>query len=77
MRVLVACEFRSCDLLPSERAGNHYRGDVRDIIDGDWDLMIAHPPCTHCIPESRQMEGTFPYFDRYSEGHFGTVGLGW
>ena len=34
-------------------------------------------PCAFCIPESRQMEGTFPYFDRYSEGHFGTVGLGW
>ena len=47
MKVLVACEFRSCDLLPSERAGNHYRGDVRDILDGEWALMIAHPPCTH------------------------------
>lgn len=66
MRVLVACEFSgvvrdafiarghdaiSCDLLPTERPGPHFRGDVRDIIDGlawgPWDLMIAHPPCTH------------------------------
>lgn len=65
MNVLVACEYSgavrdafaarghyalSCDLLPSERPGPHYTGDVRDILrDGPcpWDLMIAHPPCTH------------------------------
>lgn len=62
MKVLVACEFSgtvrdafiakghdatSCDLLPSEKPGPHYQGDVMDIIYGDWDLMIAHPPCTH------------------------------
>ena len=62
MKVLVACEFSgivreafkvkghdaiSCDLLPSEIPGNHYQGDVRDIIDDGFDLMIAHPPCTH------------------------------
>ena len=39
----------SCDLLPSETPGNglHYQGDVRDVLDDGWDLMIAHPPCTH------------------------------
>ena len=37
----------SCDLLPSEKPGNHYMGDVRDVLDAGWDLMIAHPPCTH------------------------------
>lgn len=37
----------SCDLLPTDRPGPHYQGDVRDILDKDWDLMIAHPPCTH------------------------------
>lgn len=41
----------SCDLLPTEVPGPHYTGDVRDILhgthDGAWDLMIAHPPCTH------------------------------
>ncbi|KKL77543.1 hypothetical protein LCGC14_2033820 [marine sediment metagenome] len=62
MQVLVACEFSgivrdaftaqghyavSCDLLPSERNGRHYRGDIRDIIREGWDLMIAHPPCTY------------------------------
>jgi hypothetical protein len=62
MRVLVACEFSgivrdafikkghdamSCDLLPSETSGPHYQGDVFDIIDDGFDLMIAHPPCTH------------------------------
>jgi hypothetical protein len=62
MRVLVACEFSgivrdafaarghdswSCDLLPSERHGNHIKGDVLGVLDQHWDLMIAHPPCTH------------------------------
>jgi site-specific DNA-cytosine methylase len=63
MRVLVACEFSgavrdafkawghyamSCDLLPTEREGMHYQGDVRDVIySGRWDLLVAHPPCTH------------------------------
>ena len=38
----------SCDLLPSESPlGDHYQGDVMDIIDHGWDLMIAHPPCTY------------------------------
>ena len=39
----------SCDLLPcdSTESGDHYQGDVRDILDHGWDLMIAHPPCTH------------------------------
>ena len=61
MRVLVACEFSgivrdaflrkghnaiSCDLLPTESPGPHYQGDVLDIINDGWDLMIAHPPCT-------------------------------
>lgn len=63
MKVLVACEFSgtvrnaflerghdawSCDLLPAEDGSNrHIRGDVRDILDDGWDLMmVAHPPCT-------------------------------
>lgn len=39
----------SCDLLPTERPGPHIQGDVRDVIypNSGWDLMIAHPPCTH------------------------------
>ena len=62
MRVLVACEYSgvvrdafigggheamSCDLLQTEAPGPHYQGDVRDVLDYPWDLMIAHPPCTH------------------------------
>lgn len=62
MRVLVACEFSgivrdafaarghdawSCDLLPSERPGQHYQGDVFDfILTRDWELMVYHWPCT-------------------------------
>ncbi len=37
----------SCDLLPTESPGPHYQGDVRDLLGDRWDLMIAHPPCTH------------------------------
>jgi hypothetical protein len=62
MKVLVACEFSgtvrdafiakghealSCDLLPTESVGPHFQGNVLDIINNGWDLMIAHPPCTH------------------------------
>lgn len=61
-RILVACEYSgrvrkafaargwdawSCDLLPSETPGQHYQGDVADMLAQRWDLMIAHPPCTH------------------------------
>ena len=37
----------SCDLLPTESPGPHHQGNVLDILDDGWDLMIAHPPCTH------------------------------
>lgn len=39
----------SCDLLPcdSEASGDHYQGDVRNILENGWDLMVAHPPCTY------------------------------
>lgn len=62
MKVLIACEFSgivrdaftslghdawSCDLLPTESPGNHIQDDVLDILNDGWDLMIAHPPCTH------------------------------
>lgn len=62
MRVLVACEFSgivreafrkrghdawSCDLLPTEIPGQHIQGDVLEILDDGWDLMVAHPPCTY------------------------------
>jgi hypothetical protein len=37
----------SCDLLPSETPGPHVQGDVRPLLREPWDLVIAHPPCTH------------------------------
>lgn len=36
----------SCDLLPTDILGNHYQGDIKDVLDDSWDLLIAHPPCT-------------------------------
>jgi hypothetical protein len=62
MKILIACEYSgivrdaflrlghdaiSCDLLPTDAPGPHYQGDVFDIINDGFDLMIAHPPCTY------------------------------
>jgi site-specific DNA-cytosine methylase len=62
MKVLVACEYSgrvrdafrafghdalSCDLLPTDVEGPHHQGDVTELLHMGWDLMIAHPPCTH------------------------------
>lgn len=62
MRILIACEYSgivreafrklghdawSCDLLPCDDGSPyHYQCDVFEIIDKNWDMMIAHPPCT-------------------------------
>lgn len=43
----VGCNVVSCDLLPTEKPGQHYQGDVRDILSEPWDILIAHPPCTY------------------------------
>jgi len=62
MRAIVACEFSgrvrdaliakgidavSCDLLPTERPGPHIQGDIRDVSPWEFDLLVAHPPCTY------------------------------
>jgi len=62
VKVLVACEFSgtvrdafiarghdamSCDILPAETPGPHHQGDVLEVLDRDWDLIVAHPPCTY------------------------------
>ena len=62
MKILVACEYSgivrdaflargheavSCDILPTDSPGPHHQGPVEDILNNGWDLMIAHPPCTH------------------------------
>ena len=83
MKILIACEYSgavrdefirlghdamSCDLLPTDKQGPHYEGDVFDIINDGWDMMIAFPPCTHLalsgsqwfkqkIADGRQQEG--------------------
>jgi len=84
MRTLIACEFSgvvrdafaalghdawSCDLLPTESPGQHYQCDVREVLRAGWDLMIAHPPCTHLavsgarwFKEKRNEQGNALYF---------------
>ena len=62
MKVLIACEYSgivreafaskghnawSCDILPTESEGKHIQDNVLNHLNKDWDLMIAHPPCTH------------------------------
>ena len=75
MKVLVACEcsgvvreaFKakghdawSCDILPTEIAGQHHQGDVLDILNDGWDLIIAHPPCTYLCNSGVCHLGTQP-----------------
>lgn len=92
MRVLVACEFSgvvreafiaigheamSCDLLDTEIPGPHYKGDVFDIIDKGWDMMIAHPPCTDLAVsgaawfKAKQADGrqqrSIEFFERFTK----------
>lgn len=80
LRVLVACEYSgvvrdafialghtamSCDLLPSDRPGPHYQGDVRDLLLPDsWDLMIAHPDCTYLTCSAEWAYGDGPYHQK-------------
>lgn len=62
MNVLIGCESSgivrdafiraghdamSCDMLPTEKPGPHYQGDIRDVLHNGWDLLIGHPPCTY------------------------------
>ena len=89
MNILIACEYSgtvrdafarqghnavSCDLLPSDSDGHHVIGDIRDLLDGKWDMLIAFPPCTHLavsgarwFPEKRadgrQQEGIGFFMD--------------
>ena len=75
MKILVACEFSgvvrdafkerghdamSCDLYPTNKPGQHYKGDVFDIINDGWDMMIAHPECTFlCVTGNKWMKAEF------------------
>lgn len=79
MRVLIACEYSgrvrdafiaqghdamSCDLLPTEAPGPHYEGDVFDVIDDGWDMMIAHPPCTYLASSGLHWNKRIPGRDK-------------
>ena len=79
MKVLVACEYSgrvrdafkarghdawSCDLLPTDVEGQHIQGSVLDVLDQGWDLMIAHPPCTHLA-----VSGARWFKDKRAEQH--------
>ena len=86
MRVLVACEFSgivreafkakghdawSCDLLPTEIPGQHIQGDVLEILDNGWDLMIAHPPCTRLTNSGvRWLDERDLWDDMQRDAHF-------
>jgi len=94
MKVLVACEYSgivrdafikkghdaiSCDVLPTDRPGNHYQGDVRDLLANPrgYDLLIAHPPCTrltnsgvrwlHKPPNGKTLEQMWAELDEAAE----------
>ena len=86
MRVLVACEYSgtvrdafraaghdaiSCDLLPTDVPGPHHQGDVFDIINNGWDLMVAHPPCTYLSRAGARWlhQGGKINQDRLEQGH--------
>jgi len=72
LKVLIACEesgavrdafaslghdAMSCDLQPSRTPGNHYQGDVREVLHFPWDMMIFHAPCTHiCVSGAKHFE---------------------
>jgi len=72
MKVLIACEYSgrvrdafiekghdaiSCDLLPTEQPGPHHEGDIFEILDDSFDLMIAHPPCTYLASSGLHWNG--------------------
>ena len=88
MKVLIACEYSgivreafkkrgheawSCDILPTEIPGNHIVDDVLNHLHKDWDLIIAHPPCTYLsnagacrlYPKKNQLN-----IERYKKGFF-------
>ena len=100
MRILIACEYSgtvrqafarlghyalSCDLLDTEIQGNHYKGDVFDIINDGWDMMIAHPPCTDLAVsgaawfKEKQADGrqqrSIEFFMRFTEANIPKIAI--
>jgi hypothetical protein len=73
LKVLIGCEYSgivrdafiakgheaiSCDLLPTDKPGPHYQGDVFDMLGEKWDLIIMHPPCTALTVAGNSTYGT-------------------
>ena len=100
MRILIACEYSgtvreafaklghyalSCDLLETDVPGNHYKGDVFDIINDGWDMMIAHPPCTDLAVsgaawfKEKQADGrqqrSIEFFMRFTEANIPRIAI--
>ncbi len=90
MKVLVGCEFSgivrdafrkqghdaiSCDLLPTEQEGPHYQGNVLDMLDEKWDLIIMHPDCTALCNAGNKhyAAGTDKYHERVSAARWTRV----
>ena len=85
MKILIACEESgtvreafaklghdawSCDILPSRIPGQHYQGDVLDIIQEDWNMLIAHPPCTRLANSGVRWLSERNLWDEMQEGAF-------
>lgn len=100
MRILVACEYSgvvrmafenlghytmSCDLLDTDKPGRHYKGDVFDIINDGWDMVIAHPPCTDLAVsgaawfKEKQADGrqqrSIEFFMRFTEANIPKIAI--
>lgn len=88
IRVLVACEFSgvvrdafaalghdawSCDLLPTERPWQHIQGEVLDVLNDGWDLMIAHPPCRYLAVSGARWFKDRMYEQRCALGFVGSL----
>lgn len=86
MKILIACEYSgivreafaqlghnawSCDILQTDIPGKHYKGNVLDILDHGWDLMIAHPPCTYLSNAGIRWMKTQPERINYAKGAYG------
>jgi hypothetical protein len=83
MKILIACEqsgtvrdafiaaghdAMSCDILPSDKPGPHYQGDVLDVLGDGWDMMIAHPPCTYLATSGLHWNKRRPERAQLTEG---------
>jgi hypothetical protein len=83
MKILIACEqsgtvrdafiaaghdAMSCDILPSDKPGPHYQGDVLDVLGDGWDMMIAHPPCTYLATSGLHWNKRRPERGQLTEG---------